>query len=228
MDVPPPIKSKKSYSVISWLGFGMSIVLLLLIWIVNILVFKWANEPFSPIMSLFMLEILVGGLLGIFAISFSIIGLVLAIKNDTPKWIGTSGIVVCVLSLFSFFVPIFCAGMIKKETVKIELPNPASSNLETEIVDDITIQIFAGGKVCFINNKDNDCNIDTIETKDLLFNKRMSNWLSENGVDHSTRIIVKPSTDADYTDIIKVVDVLQVNGLSKFRISSYTPPSDDD
>lgn len=52
-----------------------------LIWFVNILVFKWSGQPANGIAALYLKTILVS-ILGILAMVFLIIGLVLAIKND--------------------------------------------------------------------------------------------------------------------------------------------------
>lgn len=216
----------KSTSVISWIGFGLALTVFLLIWAVNILVFNWMGEDAKPIAALYMLVILVGGLLGVLALIFSIIGLSMAIKNNTPRWIGTTGIIICVLSILSFFVPIVYAGIIKNKTIEVETPESISASDEN-ITEDITIQIFRGGRIRCINNHDSSNTVvGNMNTSDYDFEKQLANWIKMNKVDSSTGIIVNSTNDADYSDITKVIDTLNKSGISKFKLSSSLTPSD--
>lgn len=224
--VTPSITGKKPTSVFSWLGFGMAAALFLLIWFVNILIFNWTGESANPIAPLYILGILFGGILGILAMVFSIIGLVMATKNNTPKWIGVIGIVLCIASLFSFFVPIMCAGIIKNKTVEVDTPASVSTN-DSEIEEDVTIQIFSLGRVRCINNSNkNNSVIGNLNTIDYDFSTQFANWLKMNNVDASTGIIVNSTNDADYSDITKVVEALRTNGITKFRLTSTLSISD--
>ncbi len=216
----PPVKPPKSTSVISWLGFGLATALFLLIWVVNILVFSYARETANPIGMLYVLVILLGGILGLLAMTFSIIGLVMAIKNSSPKWMGVTGIVLCVLSLFSFFVPMVCADLIKNKTVKVEVPE-SSSGANDDVAEDVTIQIYCLGRVRCVNNVNaKNSIVGNMSTLDFDFNRQLANWLKMNNVDSSTGIIVNSTKNTDYSDILKVVDALNENGITKFRLSS--------
>lgn len=218
------LNHNKPTSVISWIGFGLSITVFLLIWSVNILVFNWLDEDANPIEALYILVFFVGGLLGVMALIFSIIGLWMAIKNNTPRWIGTAGIIICVLSILSFFVPIVCAGMIKNKSIE----TPESINASDEnITEDVTIQIFSVGRVRCINNKDSSNTVvGNMNTSDYDFEKQLANWIKINKVDSSTGIIVNSTNDADYSDITKVIDTLNKSGISKFKLSSSLTTSD--
>lgn len=216
----PPVKPPKSTSVISWLGFGMATALFLLIWVVNILVFSYARETANPIGMLYVLVILLGGILGLLAMTFSIIGLVMAIKNSSPKWMGVTGIVLCVLSLFSFFVPMVCADLIKNKTVEVEVPE-STSGANDDVAEDVTIQIYCLGRVRCVNNVNaKNSIVGNMSTLDFDFNRQLANWLKMNNVDSSTGIVVNSTKNTDYSDILKVVDALNENGITKFRLSS--------
>lgn len=216
----PPVKPPKSTSVISWLGFGMATALFLLIWVVNILVFSYARETANPIGMLYVLVILLGGILGLLAMTFSIIGLVMAIKNSSPKWMGVTGIVLCVLSLFSFFVPMVCADLIKNKTVEVEVPE-SSSGANDDVAEDVTIEIYCLGRVRCVNNVNaKNSIVGNMSTLDFDFNRQLANWLKMNNVDSSTGIVVNSTKKTDYSDILKVVDALNENGITKFRLSS--------
>lgn len=223
--VTPTINTKKTSSVFSWLGFGMATALFLLIWFVNILVFNRPGESHNPITALYMLLIL-GSILGILAMAFSIIGLVMAVKNNTSKWIGVTGIVICILSLFSFFSPIIYAGLIKSKALKFETPNSATAQ-DSKIAEDITIQIYKFGRVRCINNVNPDGSIiGNMSTMDYDFSKQLSNWLKMNNVNSSTGIVVNSSKDADYSEITKVIEILQENGITNFRVTNTLSNSD--
>lgn len=223
--VTPPINTQKTTSVFSWLGFGMATALFLLICFVNILVFNRAGESNNPITALYMLLIL-GSILGILSMAFSIIGLVMAVKNNTSKWIGVTGIVICILSLFSFFIPITYASLIKSKTLKFETQNSKTAQ-DSKIVEDITIQIYNFGRVRCINNiNPNGSIIGNLNTMDYDFAKQFSNWLKMNNVNSSTGIVVNSSKDADYSEITKVVEILQENGITNFRVTNTLSNSD--
>lgn len=216
----PPVKPNKSTSVFSWLGFGLAIALFLLIWFVNILMFNWGGVLFNPIAPLFMLTFMLGGVLGLLALSFSIVGLVMAIKNNTPKWIGVTGIVLCIISFFSFIIPILCAGAINDNAEQVEIPEPEPSANEG-ISEDVTIQIFAIGRVRCLNNTDQENTvIGNLRTIDYDFQDQLSSWLKMNNVDSTTVVGVNSSSGADYSDITKVVETLKDNGISNIKLSS--------
>lgn len=105
MEYPPLPPVRKPSSVMSWLGFGISLALLCVIWIVNIVVFSHIEESDSDMFSLYMFLFLVGPFLGLLGFIFSIVGLVQASRNFTPKWMGVCGIIFCCLSVVSFLSP---------------------------------------------------------------------------------------------------------------------------
>lgn len=225
MEIPASNNNKQT-SVISWIGFGLAITVFLIIWFVNILAFNWMGEDAKSIVALYMLVVFVDGILGMMALAFSIIGLSLAIKNNTPRWIGTTGIIICVLSILSFFVPVVSAGMIKNRTIKIETPESIRVSDEN-IPEDITIQIFSLGRIRCINNKDSSNTVvGNMNTSDYDFEKQLADWIKMNKVDSSTGIIVNSTNDADYSDITKVIDILNKSGISKFKLSSSLTTSD--
>ena len=163
---------------------------------------------------------MMGGILGVLAMIFSIIGIVMAIKNNTPKWIGVTGVLLCILSIFSFFVPFMCAGMIKNKTAKIEVAESVSSG-SMRSAKDVTIQINSVGSVRCINNANtSNTVIGNMSTYDFHFDNQLTNWLKMNKVNSSTNINVIASKDAEYSDITKVLDALRENGITKFRLSN--------
>ena len=219
METVPPIKKKSS--IISWIGFGIAVAVFVLIWFVNILVFQWSGQPANAIGALYMITILLGSILGILAMVFSIVGLILAIKNDTPKWIGTTGIVLCIASIISFFLPIFCAGLKQKEPVQVVTPEYLKEN-------NVIIQINKYGKVrCLDNRRESNNVVGNMQTYKYDFEQQLQNWLKLNNVDESAELIIQASKDADYSDINKVFNALQKAGLTKFTLKSDLEDSAD-
>ena len=97
----PIVPNKKPTSVFSWLGFGLSLGTLLIIVTACILTIVSDNDG-----GILMITFLGCFWIGILGLIFSIIGLIMAIRNCTPKWMSVSGIISCCLCLF---VPIIIA-----------------------------------------------------------------------------------------------------------------------
>lgn len=215
----------KSTSVISWIGFGLSIVTFLFIWFLNILLFKSSAQDGHLYGELYILGMFAAGILGLMALIFSIIGLSMAIKNNTPIWIGTTGIIICVISILSFIVPIICKVLINSQESEIKTPESVTQTNEN-IQEDITIQIFRGGRVRCINNiNPQGTPVANMNTYDHDFNQQFANWVKMNSVDSSTGVIINSTNDANYSDIIKVVDALNNNDITKYKLSSGLPSS---
>ncbi|MDE6272650.1 MAG: hypothetical protein K2M31_06550 [Muribaculaceae bacterium] len=176
MELPPPYRNQPT-SAVSWLGLGLSILLLLIIWIVNILVF---GDKGYEINILLIPVVFVEGLIGILAMTFSVVGLFMAVRKSTPRWIGVTGIILCVASILSFILPFVYLGMSKRyhsETPAIETTLDSSDECE----HDITIQIFNLGRVRCINNKESKSSVvGNMKTSDGNFDRNFANWLKTN------------------------------------------------
>jgi uncharacterized integral membrane protein len=97
--LPPQVNNnKKPTSVISWLGFGLSLATFLILVISLVIAVVFHNGSSS---NLIILAFFFGIPIGIIGFIFSIIGLVMAMKNNTPKWMSVSGIIFCCLSLLT-------------------------------------------------------------------------------------------------------------------------------
>lgn len=96
---PPPVRKRPS-SVISWLGFGISLGTLLTIIILTLLESSLTDDIYAST----LLSILLMMTIGVLGLIFSIIGVFLAIKNSTPKWMSVCGIIFCCLYLPMLFL----------------------------------------------------------------------------------------------------------------------------
>lgn len=119
METVPPIR--KPSSVLSWIGFGISAGVFLLIWFVYIALMAAGGGQAPLLTSVVMLLLLVGGFLGLIGLVFSIVGLIQAINNQTKKWMSVWGIVFFCLSVVSVFVGGFLVAAVtssSKEKIK--------------------------------------------------------------------------------------------------------------
>lgn len=216
MEVLTPVR--KPSQVIAWLGFGLSLSVLVLIWVVNALVFTHIGERDFPAAALYMLVILIGGLLGFMGLIFSIIGLVSANKHFDKKWPSVSGIIFCCLSLLSLFAPIIIASTIKSdptEVIQLEQNKNPSSN---------------SGIVLYITNKnrlkcfDNRNGIDNTPVAISMFSAEKKHefqtWMQMNNIDRDANFTIKTDTDVEYSDVIEIIDILKELGITKFQLSS--------
>lgn len=220
-----PTNQTKPTSIKSWLGFSISVVVFLLIWLVNLLLFS--GRGLEAIGSLCILILMATAVLGIFALVFSIDGLSSAIKSGAPKWIGTTGIIICVLSVLSFLAPLIYAGINGTGTHSSDSEivcgtGPMIPEEQTaEVSEDITIRVLRYGEVQCTNNTDRaNSVIGNLHTYEHDFDRQLAMWLRMNEVNSSKRVVIRAANDADYSDITNVIEVLNANGISNFRLSN--------
>ncbi|MCM1071466.1 MAG: hypothetical protein NC210_09315 [[Clostridium] fimetarium] len=118
-NIPPLPPPKKPSSVISWLGFGISLGTLLMIILFGIL------DSASYDYAFIMLSLLLAMSVGLLGLIFSIIGIFIAIKKDTPRWMSVCGIIFCCL-----YLPAMILAPILSSTKKSKLPQETECAVE--------------------------------------------------------------------------------------------------
>lgn len=105
---------QKPTNVWSWLGFGISLTILICVWSLNLYLIDLGSQPSNfldplgfRIAGIITLTFIFGGIIALIGFIFSIIGLAIASRNDEPKKIGTLGIIFSLLFLPSVFAPVF-------------------------------------------------------------------------------------------------------------------------
>jgi len=215
-----PHEIRKSSSVIAWLGFGISLVVFLMVWLVNILVFYNAGDIDFPIAALYMLLIMAGGFLGLLGLIFSIVGLVQSMRNYTSKWIGLCGIVLCCISVLSIFAPVIVAGFIKNQTIDVVLPESGNEN-DMSKKDCIVLKITRYKKIkCYDNRNGKDYNPANISIYSIDLLHELSTWMQMNDIDKNASIVIETETDVDYSDVVDLLDILKSMGMTKYRTTS--------
>lgn len=221
METPPitPVIRKPS-QVMAWLGFGISLAVLVIIWIVNALVFTHIGERDYPIAALYMLVFLVGGFLGLMGLIFSIVGLVSALRNFSPKWPAVCGIVFCCLSLLSVFAPVIIASTIKSETIKVETPESVIAS-ETNTSEVVVLYITDMNRMkCYDNRHGIDNNPAVINMFSIDKKHELQTWMEINGIKNDANFTLKTDEGVEYSNIVEILDIFKELGITKFRLAS--------
>ena len=223
MEYPPLPPVRKPSSVMSWLGFGISLALLCVIWIVNIVVFSHIEESDSDMFSLYMFLFLVGPFLGLLGFIFSIVGLVQASRNFTPKWMGVCGIIFCCLSVVSFFVPMITAEVIESRAIDVDIPESVLTEDGAVVKDDVILKITRYGDIkCYDNRSGKDSAPVTLSAYSGLKHE-LPTWMQMKGIDGATAtIVIVSGPDTDYSNVVRVIDTLKEMNIKKFRTKTYS------
>lgn len=208
-------ENKRSSSVVAWLGLGISIFVLLLVLVLNFFLYSnTATVEFLP--SIYVILFLVCGLLGIMGFILSLVGLVMAIKNFTPKWMGVSGIIISCLSLFCYFViPFVTTTSIVKEPTEVVI------NEERE-TKEIVIQINKAGMLnCYVLNDSSGDSRMQFNMNDDSSKAHFKSWLDDN-MDSNSIITLSSRPDVSYTNANVVMDFLNESGYNRFKLETET------
>lgn len=211
----------KPTQVMAWLGFGISAALFVLVWIVNILVMSQLGESnnsrANSFAYLYMLLILIGSILGILALVFSIVGLVSANKHGLKNLPGVLGITLCCVSLINVSIP-FIYAVLVAEPEPIEVNVPPTEDKTSEEVDVILSIENYGDVKCYKADGSNTANMNAFIKSQ--FSRELQTWLQTNGFSKDVSIGIIADKDADYSDIVNVIDALNDLGINRFKILS--------
>lgn len=205
--------------VVAWLGFGISLAVLIMIWCVNAFIFSHLGSGSVGIASLYMLLIMVGGLLWLFGIIFSIIGLIYAIKSSILKWPSVCGIVFCCLSLISLFAPLIYAGAKVREPTRVVASN--YDEMESATEDGVVLYITSMRTLkCYDNRNGEDNSPANIRMYSLSKQHELETWMKINNVDNEANILIETDGDADYSDVVDLLDMLKRMGITNYQLKS--------
>lgn len=210
-------KSKKPSQAISWLGFGIGLGLLILLWVINLFFIFATVEDNEVYVVLILLTFLVGGILGILTLIFSIVGLFNANRNGLKKYPSVLGIIFFCISLISAFVPLFCTYLKSNKQTPVE--EAAASIYEAAVeqkVIELTI-IHYGEVEC---REQGDPNVATLTgLSKYRFEREFTTWLELHGLDERDMVLIQTSNDSDYNSVSNVVEVLQNMGFKNYKLN---------
>ena len=212
----------KPTQVMAWIGFGISTALFVLVWIVNMLVMTQlggSNNSNAGFVALYMLLIVLGCILGILALVFSIVGLVSANKRGLKKLPGVLGIILSCVSLISIFIPFIRAALVAPEPLEVIVP-PLEEETSPYIEDvDVILSIRTIGYVkCYKEDGSNIANM--YAGNRFQFSRELKTWLQTNGFSKDVAIAIKVDKDADYRYVVDVIDALNDLEINRFKILS--------
>lgn len=182
----------------------------------------------SAAAGLYVLCFFAVGVLALLGFVFSIVGLVMAIKQSTPKWIGVTGIITCCLCIPSFFFPIVVAAWNASDRV----PKCERVAANQDMVDvGILIQVDDEGFVtCYDNFDGEDQEPLVLDIKKPGFRTLFAKWIRNLGTQKIKRVkdenllILEVSHAISYTETRELLDVMRDNGLSP-TLKTYNPRS---
>lgn len=220
----------KSAPVSAWLGFSFSLFVLILIWLI---LYVGSNGNKDGLFGLFFLACTVGICFWILGLVFSIKGLKEAIRRNRSKWVGTVGVFFSIATVLSIIIPIVVASLKNDDNDRDML---AYNNLISSMEDDIretteTDSDFTENNVVisvtlssYIFCNDYRKGVDTVPAKISSYSydlkHQLSTWLKMSHISKSTLIIIKTNQNADYSDVVKVIDTLKGLGYTNIKMTS--------
>lgn len=210
---------RKPTEVMSWLGFGFAGTMLFLVWM-GYLIVKISDNPY-PVMFL----VLVGWLIWALGLAFSIVGIVQATKWRLRKWVSVWDLVFSGLSMISPFLMVMFESYGDVYTLEetdlllepIVVPATPADADESSALSCVRLELGYLGLKCYDNRNGEDNRPANIRSfYDL--NRELSTWMQVKGIDVEDDVVcIEYSDDADYSDVVKVIDVLNALGVKKYR-----------
>lgn len=218
-----PSPPRRTSSAFSWLGFAFAIIVFLFVAFVDILTISamanGAIGDFDTDHALFILYailIVVGGIFWLLALIFSVIGLVVAIKHFTPKWISITGIILCCVSLPAVFLPPFIGWTAIPEPIILPTsPQPYSTPDKT----DIRIVVNESGSLeCYDLTSDGGSPSMTIDSGCANLATHIAEWMQARGLTKDASVSIEVDPDAGYQCVVDVIDVMHLLSIARFHI----------
>lgn len=218
-----PSQPHRTSSAFSWLGFALALVVFLFVAFVDILTISamanGAIGDFDTDHALFILYailIVVGGIFWLLALIFCVIGLVVAIKHFTPKWISIIGIILCCVSLPAVFLPPFIGWTAMPEPIILP-PHPQTSS--TPEKTDIRIVINESGILeCYDLTSEGDSTSIAIDSGCANLATHISEWMQSRGLTRDATVSIYVDPRAGYQSMVNVIDVMHLLSISRFSI----------
>lgn len=231
---------KKATGIFSWLGFGISLAVLVLIWIINTSLLNGdGGEPVRSVV-LYFISILTGSILGGLGLTFSIVGLVIAVKRSYQKWQSICGIIFFCLSVLSLLVFFVATTLMEADRIHVNNPDydyasvttgvdaPRESSVTT-ITEKATVNPFTEKRTVvleFDRYSDVKCYEQGSSAKQAKmdasfkgsFLNDLKTWLKVNNINKTSRFIIIQKKDTEYRYIVNIVEALEQLGVKNFTI----------
>lgn len=218
MDTIPPIRSTSQP--IAWLGFGISLALFLLTWVIICLILSHIGDSNFRFTGIFMMYFFIGSILGILGLVFSIKGLNAANRYALKKGPSIMGIIFICLTLISFFIPVIAAAVMKGErNEKISHEQLEKTTTATTESAEVILHIDMWGDVkCYKAGSKNSVKMNAHSSYSL--KKELNTWLKTNGYNKNVCILIKTDPEIEYHYVVNVLDTLNDLGLDNYTIEA--------
>lgn len=248
IQTPPPLPPvKKPSQVIAWLGFGISLGVLLVFWAVLTVLYIRKGDS-NVVFPVLMLTLPILGLLGLMGLVFSIVGLVMANRHSLRKAPSVWGIVFCDLSLLSLIIPFVIAVATRNNSTKeinrgrSEEPvieevethltawdtgNTEQDNVLNDNVEDVAVAAQKNVVMlhvtdmyelkCYDNRKKVDNHPAVINLLDYDKQHDFKTWLQVKGIGKADKFVIKVDQDIDYSYVVETLDMLKASHIPDYN-----------
>ncbi len=220
--------TRKSTPVLAWIGFVFSLLYFLMICMAYASIIKFRHSgglyAASPAMGITMLVILCG-VFGILGLVFSIIGFSQARRIGAVKWPGAWGIALSCLSVLGFMTPVIISPFIQSERIEVNVPSSIYEDIEdTEDADDdagvVLVRVTSRDVKLYDNRDGVDKSPASIRTYTYDKAHQIKTWMQLNGVSTTSTFVISADKNADYSNVVDVIDALKELGITKFQLQS--------
>lgn len=218
----PPVNEeiRKPNNIVSWLGFGFSLFVLILLWttlIISVLIIKNSTDTYSGGASaIIMIFLMIGIPLGLAGLILSIVGLINASNKGGKKWIGTCGLVFTALSILSIFIPLIISACSTKEPTTVITPTAFDTKSKG---NDVVLLIDSHQLECYDNRQKQDNNpYQTRIEYTFQLENELEVWFTMHKITKEDTIKVEVTNDTDYTQVHDVLEALKRLGMTKFQL----------
>lgn len=214
----PPFSEKirKPNNMVSWLGFGFSLFVLILLWItliISALIVNNTGTSSGGTYALLTIFCMIGFPLGLVGLVLSIVGVIKAANSGGKKWIGICGLVFTGLSLLSIFIPMAIGIMGTKESEQV---------VDTVSVGNGVVLLVDGDQLkCYDNREKQDYNpYQTRVEYYFVIEDELEVWFSMHNIERDDSIKVYVSNGTDYTQAHEVLQALKNMRMTKYQVMS--------
>ena len=211
---------KKPNNIVSWLGFGFSLFVLILLWVtllISALIIKNSTDTFSGGASaLIMIFLMIGIPLGLAGLILSIVGLIKASNHGGKKWIGACGLVFTALSILSIFIPIVISACNAKEPTTVITPTAVDTKSTGK---NVVLLIDKHQLKCYDNREKQDNNpYQTRIEYTFQLEDELEVWFTMHDITKEDTLKVEVTNETDYTQVHDVLKALKRLGITNFQL----------
>jgi biopolymer transport protein ExbD len=224
----PPINTnyqRRTSATLSWLGFGLSLFALITTAGTSAILI-YGNDDESARILLIMLTLFIVFIIGSIGFVMSLIGIISAAKSGASRIIGVFGLCFFPLSIICLAAPRLITTEHDKAEIKTEITHGGEINTDDPLNETdarVIIEIDHLGTVkCRDNRLGNAATPAKFKTYSTSLKHELSVWFETNNISKDERIVITYHPDADYSNVVEIVDILKSMGRKYYKIQAVT------